>query len=192
MLQPGVSYVFTLNAAQVGVTLQGGASTGSIAVVGPPSPGAVTADPNAGDALSTVFNIVTSGWTAPGAGGGGGVGGLRYTLGYVAVGAGGAEAEVVMSSQSAATTVGGLLPANVTADGTVVDARVFAYTEVAGGGGARARIEGAVRVNPVVGRSASEGAAAALEAGLFCPPQDCPNSILIMNQPPAPFQADRT
>ena len=79
-----MSYVFTLNAGQAGVALKGGASTGSFSVVGPPSPGMVTADPTAGDALSTMFTIVTGGWTAAaGTGGGGGGGGLRYTLGYV-------------------------------------------------------------------------------------------------------------
>jgi hypothetical protein len=87
-------------------------------------------------------------------------------MGYVAVAAGGAETEVIMSSRSAATTFAGLLPANVTASGAVADARVFAYAEAAGGGGARARVEGAVRVTPVVGKGASEVAADALKAAM--------------------------
>jgi hypothetical protein len=172
ILTPGTSYVFTLKARQEGVTLEGSATTGTIVVVGPPTPGQIFTNPSSGEALSTMFTAGSNGWTveAGSTGSGGAVSttsGLRYTTGYVVVGARGGDVEVTMASQSAASTFTGLLPANVTTGGVIADARVFAYAEVAGGGGARARVEGTVRVIPIIGKGVSEAAADALKAAMM-------------------------
>jgi hypothetical protein len=136
VLLPGKSYVFTLIAKQEGVDGLGYAASPPVEVVGPPATGTVAVTPAAGFELDTEFFVSTQGW------GGGGV--LLYSMGYVARGANGEDAEVFLTRQLASREARGTLPADAgAADGAV---RVFAYAEVPGGGGAVARAETTVVV----------------------------------------------
>mgnify|MGYP006132920303 CR=1 FL=1 len=127
VLLPGVQYVFTLLASQQGVTETGYATTTAIEIVGPPATGTVEVTPAEGFALSTEFFVSTSGW----GGGGGGV--LLYSIGYVARGAGGQDAEVYLTRAQASTQAKGVLPADLgLGPGGIV--KLFAYAEVPGGG----------------------------------------------------------
>ena len=139
VLLPGQAYVFTLMAKREGVDAVGYASAPPVEVIGPPAVGVVAATPAAGFELDTEFFLSTQGW------GGGGV--LLYSMGYVARGANGEDAEVFLTRQQAATTARGTLPADAgAADGERTITRVFAYAEVPGGGGAVARAETTVTV----------------------------------------------
>jgi hypothetical protein len=136
VLLPGQSYVFTLIAKQEGVDGVGYASSAPVEIIGPPATGVVAATPAAGFELETEFFVTTQGW------GGGGV--LLYSLGYVARGANGEDAEVYLTRQLASTEARGTLPADAGAADDKV--RIFAYAEVPGGGGAIARAETTVTV----------------------------------------------
>ena len=136
VLLPGQSYVFTLIAKQEGVDGVGYASSAPVEIIGPPATGVVAATPAAGFELDTEFFVTTQGW------GGGGV--LLYSLGYVARGANGEDAEVYLTRQLASTEARGTLPADAGAADDKV--RIFAYAEVPGGGGAIARAETTVTV----------------------------------------------
>ena len=153
VLVPGEKYVFTLKARQDGQSADGFASTGEVSVVGPPDPGVVSATPAEGDALDTAFTIKTEGW---------GGGSLRYTLGYVASGANGREVDVKLLVRSSATSVSGLLPANVSSDFV----RIFAEAEAADALGATARVEGTVRVRPTRAGDETKAARRALETAM--------------------------
>ena len=153
VLVPGEKYVFTLKARQDGQSADGFASTGEVSVVGPPDLGVVSATPAEGDALDTAFTIKTEGW---------GGGSLRYTLGYVASGANGREVDVKLLVRSSATSVSGLLPANVSSDFV----RIFAEAEAADALGATARVEGTVRVRPTRAGDETKAARRALETAM--------------------------
>ena len=104
VLLPGQSYVFTLIAKQEGVDGLGYAASPPVEVVGPPATGTVAVTPAAGFELDTEFFVSTQGW------GGGGV--LLYSIGYVARGANGEDAEVFLTRQLASREARGTLPAD--------------------------------------------------------------------------------
>ena len=157
-LLPDTVYVFTLVAAREGVAAVGSASTGPILVVGPPTPGRVSATPARRGQRSrrNSSSPSTDGAARPPSG--------------TPSGTSRADREERtwrwrVSTASSSTEIRGVrLPANVTRGGVTNDVRLFAHAETSGRARARMRIEGTVRVQPTRAGAETDAATNAMDA----------------------------